>query len=125
MGDISPRANIKKGEGAIAMKAWYQEDYSFKIKVLAVSPDNTPDKHCRNGHEVGDEFSCEYACPGGLCAKSMVKLFPLLEAVRAGGDLRHLGGLDQYTIELCCPDGVVLFCLEARRKYIACNRASK
>lgn len=67
------------------MKNWYYEEYSFKITVLSIKPDNEPLNHCRNGHEVGDEFSCEYGCPDKFCSKSMLKLFPLMEAVRSGG----------------------------------------
>lgn len=95
------------------MKNWYKEDYSFKITVLSVKPDNKPENHCRNGHEVGDEFTCEYGCPERFCSKSMLKLFPLMEAVRSGGDLCNLGGSDRHIIEFDCPDGVVRFKLEA------------
>ncbi|MDF2686279.1 MAG: GCN5-related N-acetyltransferase, partial [Clostridia bacterium] len=94
------------------MKRWYTEEYSFKITVLAVKPDNRPERHCRNGHEVGDEFFCEYGCPSGFCSKSMFKLFPLMEAVRSGGDLRKLGGIERSIMEFGCPDGVVRFRLE-------------
>jgi uncharacterized repeat protein (TIGR04076 family) len=68
------------------MKRWYTEEYYFKIKVLSVKPDNKPEKHCRNGFETDDEFFCDYGCPEGFCSKSMLKLFPLMEAVRSGGD---------------------------------------
>ena len=100
------------------MHNWYKEneEFRFKITVLKVGLDNNPVGHCRNGHEVGDTFVCEYGCPGGFCSKSMAKLFPLQEAVRSGGDLRNLGGSAQYTIEFCCPDGVVWFRLEAEKK---------
>lgn len=94
------------------MKKWLKEDYSFKITVLSIQPNNEPENHCRNGHEFGDEFICEYGCPNGFCSKSMLKLFPLMEAVRSGGDLSKLGGSDKYIMEFDCPDGVVRFKLE-------------
>ena len=45
----------------------------------------------------------------------MLKAFPIMEAARAGGDLRLLGGESTDTISFCCPDGVVHFCLKAKR----------
>ena len=35
-----------------------------------------------------------------------------MEAARAGGDLRNLGGDSATSIRFCCPDGVVTFQLE-------------
>ena len=95
------------------MKDWYKEDYSFKITVAAVGTDGKSE-NCRNGHEVGDTYTCEYGCPGSFCSKSMAKLFPLMEAVRAGGDLSNLlAGASKHSGEFTCPDGVVTFRLEA------------
>lgn len=48
------------------MKKWYKEDYSFKITVLSVKLGKTGKVDCRNGHEVGDTFTCEYGCPDGF-----------------------------------------------------------
>ena len=97
------------------MKNWYKEEYSFKITVVSVGA-NGKAENCRNGHEIGDTYSCEYGCPGGFCSKSMAKLFPLMEAVRAGGDLSNLlAGATKYNGEFICPDGVVTFKLEGLR----------
>jgi len=97
------------------MKNWYKEDYSFKITVMSVGADGNPE-HCRNGHEVGDTYTCEYGCPGRFCSKSIAKLFPLMEAVRSGGDLSNLlAGASKHSGEFTCPDGVVRFKLEAWR----------
>lgn len=97
------------------MKNWYKEEYSFKITVVLVGPDGKSER-CRNGHEIGDTYSCEYGCPGGFCSKSMAKLFPLMEAVRSGGELSNLlMGASKHTGEFRCPDGVVTFKLEALR----------
>jgi uncharacterized repeat protein (TIGR04076 family) len=95
------------------MKNWYKEEYSFKITVVSVGVDGKPE-NCRNGHEVGDTYTCEYGCPSGFCSKSMAKLFPLMEAVRSGGDLSNLlAGATKHSGEFYCPDGVVVFKLEA------------
>ncbi|HBN83742.1 MAG TPA: hypothetical protein DDZ89_07835 [Clostridiales bacterium] len=77
------------------MKNGYKEEYPFKITVITVGADGKPE-NCRNGHMVGDTYTCEYGCPisvegtGGFCSKSMAKLFPLMEAICAGGDLSNL-----------------------------------
>ena len=95
------------------MKNSYKEDYSFKIAVVSVGSDGKPE-NCRNGHEVGDTYDCGYGCPGGFCSKSIAKLFPLMEAVRAGGDLSNLlAGATKHSGEFYCPDGVVVFKVEA------------
>ena len=97
------------------MKKWYKEDYSFKITVLSVGNDGRPE-HCRNGHEVGDTFICEYGCPDGFCSKSMMKLFPLMEAVRSGGELSNLlYGASKQSGIFTCPDGVVTFKIEGMK----------
>lgn len=96
------------------MKKWFNEDYQFTITVLSIKPDNKTENHCRNRHEVGDTFTCQYGCSAEFCSKSMAKLFPLIEAVRSEGDLRNLGGSDRHTMEFDCPDGVVRFKVEAK-----------
>jgi uncharacterized repeat protein (TIGR04076 family) len=96
------------------MKKWLKEEYRFRIIVVSGKIGRNGGLDCRNGHEIGDEYNCEYGCPDGFCSKSMAKLFPLMEAVRSGGDLRNLGGSDKNAMEFCCPDGVIQFRLEAQ-----------
>ena len=53
--------------------------------------------YCRNGEEIGDRYQSTYGSPVnadgcGICPKTMLLLFPLMEAIRGGGDLRLLGG---------------------------------
>jgi len=44
----------------------------------------------------------------------MAKLFPLMEAIRSGGELSNLlAGASKHSGEFTCPDGVVTFKLEA------------
>jgi hypothetical protein len=46
----------------------------------------------------------------------MMKLFPLMEVVRSGGDLRKLRRIaDQSSCEFSCADGDVQFRLESER----------
>jgi uncharacterized repeat protein (TIGR04076 family) len=97
------------------MKHWYPEDYRFR---MTVKPDEQPQGHCRNGYEAVDVHNCAYSCPDSFCSKSMLKLFPLMEAARSGGDLRKLGGTEKGRMDFDCPDGVVRFRLEVFKKEV-------
>jgi uncharacterized repeat protein (TIGR04076 family) len=90
------------------MKKWYPEDWQFKIEVLLVGKENKAEE-CRLGFEPGDTFDCRYETPGGFCPTSFLKIFPGMEAVRCGGDLRNLGGEKSTETTFVCPDGVVMF----------------
>ena len=75
--------------------------------------------YCRNGEEIGDRYICTYGCPvnsdgQGICSKVMMMLYPIMEAVRSGGDLENIGGSGKYCKDIVCPDGCVLFRLTAR-----------
>ena len=96
------------------MKRWYPEEWSFTTVVISVGSEDKPEE-CRMGFEPGDSFSCTYECPVGFCSKSMLKLFPIFEAVRSGGDLRNLGGSATHEMTVCCPDGVVRFGVTAEK----------
>lgn len=110
------------------MNKWYNEEWAFTIEVIAVSHDNRTENHCRNGDETGDVYCCTYDCPvnqngRGFCQKSLLYLFPMLETVRGGGDLRKIGGYsplgnvidDPLCKEFVCPDGVVTYRLTAEK----------
>lgn len=110
------------------MNKWFNEEWAFTIEVIAVSHDNRTENHCRNGDEVGDVYRCAYDCPvnqhgHGFCQKSILLLFPMLETVRGGGDLRKIGGYSPVgnvidsplCKEFVCPDGVVTYRLTAEK----------
>ena len=111
------------GEGPLAgeerpMKKWYDEEYRFEIQVVGYLRGEKPQGYCRNGEEIGDIYTCTYGCPvnregQGICSKTILLLFPLMEAVRSGGDLRNVGGEDKYAKTVVCPDGCVIFRLSA------------
>ena len=42
-------------------------------------------------------------------------LFPVMEAVRSGGNLENIGGTDKYSKDIVCPDGCVMFKLTAKK----------
>ena len=51
----------------------------------------------------------------GICSKTMMMLYPLMEAIRSGDDLRNVGGSDKHEKDIVCPDGCVMFRLSVRR----------
>lgn len=102
------------------MKKWYEEEYGFTVEVIGFLRGDHTEHYCRNGEEIGDVYRCTYGCPvneqgEGICSKTMLQLFPLMEAVRSGGDLTNVGGSSRYTKEIVCPDGCVLFRLTAEK----------
>lgn len=90
------------------MKKWYPEDWRFKLEVVRVGKENKAEE-CRLGLEPGDTFECAYETPAGFCPTAFIKIFPSLEVMRCGGDLRNLGGKIPNETLVMCPDGVVLF----------------
>jgi uncharacterized repeat protein (TIGR04076 family) len=90
------------------MKKWYLEDWRFTIDVVQVGKENKAEE-CRLGLEVGDIFTCKFETPTGFCPTAFIKIFPSMEAVRCGGDLRNLGGTGPAEITFLCPDGPVKF----------------
>ena len=103
------------------MKKWYEEEYEFEIKVTGYIRGDKTERYCRNGEEIGDVYKCTYGCPvnqvgQGICSKCMMILFPVMEAVRSGGNLENIGGDGRYSKEIVCPDGCVIFKLTAEKK---------
>ena len=102
------------------MKKWYDEEYEWRIEVIGYLRGDGPERYCRNGEEIGDVYTCTYGCPvnaqgQGICSKAMLLMFPVMEAVRSGGDLERIGGSGPYTKDLVCPDGNVIFRLTAKK----------
>ena len=102
------------------MKKWYDEEFEFQVEVTGFLRGERTEYYCRNGEEVGDKYICTYGCPvngdgQGICSKTMMMLFPIMEAVRSGGDLTNLGGDGHYSKDIVCPDGCVKFRLTARK----------
>ena len=100
------------------MKKWYDEEYEFTVEVTGFLHGDHTERYCRNGEEPGDRYTCTYGCPVnpegyGICQKTMMMLYPLMDAVRSGGDLENLGGDSRYTKTIVCPDGCVIFRLTA------------
>ena len=101
------------------MKKWHAEEYEWEIEVIGFLRGHQTENYCRNGEEIGDKFSCTYGCPvnkdgHGICSKTMMVMFPVMEALRSGGDLSKIGGSDKYSKDIVCPDGCVMFRMTAR-----------
>lgn len=78
------------------MKKWYDEEYEFQVEVIGHLRGDHTEHLCRNGEEIGDTYRCTYGCPVnadgyGICSKTMMTLYPLMEAVRSGGDMKISG----------------------------------
>lgn len=97
------------------MKKWYPEDWNFRIEVIRVGEENRAEE-CRLGLEPGDTFVCAYGTPMDLCPTSFIKMFPAMEVMRCGGDLRNLGGEGRTDTTVLCPDGVVVFRLSGDQR---------
>ena len=103
------------------MKKWYDEEYEWEIEVIGFNKDNDETvRFCRNGEQIGDTYTCTYGCPVnaqgyGICSKTMTLLFPIMEAVRSGGNLLNIGGDSEYSKVVMCPDGCVLFRITAKK----------
>lgn len=104
----------------IIMKKWYDEEYVWEIEVIGFNKDNEEtERFCRNGEEIGDKYTCTYGCPVnsqglGICSKVMMMMYPIMEAVRSGGNLENIGGDSKFSKVIMCPDGCVLFRLTAK-----------
>lgn len=102
------------------MKKWFNEDFEWKIEVVGFLRGERTERYCRNGEEIGDTYTCTYGCPvnadgQGICSKTMMMMFPIMEAVRSGGDLENIGGDGKYCKDIVCPDGCVRFRLTANK----------
>ena len=102
------------------MKKWYDEEYEFEVEVIGFLRGDHTERYCRNGEEIGDKYTCTYGCPvnqdgHGICPKLMMVMFPVMEAVRSGGDLENIGGDSPNSKVFVCPDGCVMFRLTAKR----------
>ena len=103
------------------MKKWYDEEYEWEIEVTGFLRGDKTEGYCRNGEEIGDRYTCTYGCPvnaqgQGICSKAMLLMFPIMEAVRSGGDLVNIGGDGRYSKDIVCPDGCVMFRMIAKKQ---------
>lgn len=101
------------------MHKWYDEEYEFTVEVTGFLRGDKTEHYCRNGEQIGDIYHCTYGCPingqgYGIYSKTMMMLYPIMEAVRSGGDLTNIGGESKYSKTIVCPDGCVMFHFTAK-----------
>ena len=87
------RANICQKRSR-HLKKRYDEEYEFAAEVTGLLHGGRTENYCRNGEGTGDRYTCTYGCPVnrggfGICPKTMMMLYPLMEAVRSGGDSKY------------------------------------
>lgn len=102
------------------MKKWYEEEYEFEITVTGFLRSDYTEHYCRNGEEIGDKYTCTYGCPVneqgyGICSKMMQILYGDMQAVRNGGNLTLVGGVEPLVKDYVCPDGCVCFRKKAEK----------
>ena len=90
-----------------------------RSRSSGISAETTPNISAETARRSAIRTRCTYGCPVnadgyGICSKTMMTLYPLMEAVRSGGDLENLGGDGKYSKTIVCPDGCVMFRLTAK-----------
>ena len=114
------------------MKKWCEEAFEGKMEVTGYLYGGKTEGYCRNGEEVGNLYTCTYGCPvnrqenivrasdstenAAIEINTMIILFPIMEAVRSGGNLQNLGGSGKYCKDVVCPDGCVKFRVTAKKR---------
>lgn len=103
------------------MKKWCEEAFEGKMEVTGYLYGGKTEGYCRNGEEVGNLYTCTYGCPVNrqdhdISPNTMIILFPIMGAVRSGGDLQNLGGSGKYCKDVVCPDGCVKFRVTAKKR---------
>ncbi|MBS6833380.1 MAG: hypothetical protein KH216_11285 [Clostridiales bacterium] len=90
------------------MRKWCIEDWQFELTATAGQAG-----HCRLGLEKRDTFVFSYACPDGMCPKTMSNVYTWCEVIRCGGDFTYRGEKEKYEMDLPCADGCIQFHLKA------------
>jgi uncharacterized repeat protein (TIGR04076 family) len=91
------------------VKLW-KEPVRFEVEIVEVA------SACRAEHEKGQKFTFDWNTPQGICGESFVGMYPVLFALRVGGDMQMLGSPDKNTRVYTCPSRVVKFRIAAREQ---------
>ena len=101
------------------MNKCYSIEYEFEIEVIDI-PHNDSIKHsCNNGEKLGDKYHCTYGWAEkdkgyGLCSRTMVIMYRLMETIRSGKYSENFGEVGKYSRDIVCPSGCVMFRLTAK-----------
>lgn len=89
----------------------------FRLEVISVNDRGLPpERVCRAGHSLGQRWNLGWNTPEGLCGEVYVSIYPLLFALRTGGDVRRLGSSSPGQRIYTCPSRVVTFLLSVERE---------
>ena len=90
------------------------DEMKFQLEVIEVDDRGLPiNRACRAAHRKGQRWSFDWHTPSGLCGEVYAGLYPLLVALRVGGDMRELGSTEPNRRVYTCPSRVVRFRLSA------------
>ncbi|MBU7024413.1 MAG: TIGR04076 family protein [Theionarchaea archaeon] len=95
-------------------KLW-REPVKFEVEIVEVA------SACRAEHKKGQTFTFDWNTPQGVCGESFVGMYPLLFALRVGGDMQMLGSPDKNMRVYTCPSRVVKFKIAAREQCSLCG----
>lgn len=93
----------------------WKEPTTFEVEVVEA-------KYCRAGHNQGEKFTFAWNTPEGLCGEAFVGMYPVLCALRTGGDMRLLGSEEKHTRVYTCPSRVVKFRITACEQCVLCGK---
>ena len=95
----------------------WHEPMRFEIVITEVKSD------CRVNHQVGEKFTAEYRTPSPeICGECYIGMYPLISAMRVGGDMRRLGKKHPLKTTYTCPSRVVRFNIKGIPQ---CNECGK
>jgi len=90
------------------MKKWLTENWEFELIVTEGKAG-----HCRLGLEKGDKFVFQYACPAGMCPKTMIQVYKWCFGEEVSGDFAHRECKEKHKMDISCPDHCIKFHLKA------------
>jgi uncharacterized repeat protein (TIGR04076 family) len=86
----------------------FHEPVRFLVTVQAAKGE------CRAGHEVGDEWECDWCTPGGLCGSAYHAMYPLLHGLMLSSG-RYDGPAAEGSLVSCPDQGWITFRIERQR----------
>ncbi|MBU7013376.1 MAG: TIGR04076 family protein [Theionarchaea archaeon] len=96
------------------VKLW-KEPIKFEVEILEVA------SACRAQHEKGQTFTFDWNTPKGICGESFAGMYPILFALRTGGDMQMLGSPNRNSRVYTCPSRVVKFRITAWEQCPLCG----
>ena len=101
------------------MNKCYSIEYEFEIEVVDITHNDSIEHSCNNSEKLGDKYHCTYGWAEkdkgyGLCSRTMVIMYRLMETIRSGKYSENFGEDGKYSRDIVCPSGCVMFRLTAK-----------